>query len=92
MRRKEPAASSSGPTSMQLKMGLLRYGDLGSSLMREILVITGFMVVCLWIVLSFPVLGRVPISLYPQWISHRFYPFVMQRYLWVVHRGLGIGW
>jgi len=43
MRRKEPAASSSGPTSIQLKMGLLRYGDLVSSLMREILVITGFM-------------------------------------------------
>jgi len=44
MRRKEPAASSSGPTSMQLKMGLLRYSALGSSLMRETLVTTCFIV------------------------------------------------
>ena len=51
MRRKDPAASSSGPTSMQLKMGLLRYSALGSSLIREILVITGFMVIVLLVVM-----------------------------------------
>ena len=50
MRRKDPAASSSGPTSMQLKMGLLRYSALGSSLMREILVTTCFMVM-VWFLL-----------------------------------------
>jgi len=50
MRRKDPAASSSGPTSMQLKMGLLRYSALGSSLIRETLVTTCFMVIVLLVV------------------------------------------